>query len=153
MGWQWTRKYMSLSLIIYSIKWEGRSPENWETNNWDSFAWCIGSLIKEYLAWHSVTILEHPPFSFELAPVDFYSFLQLKNSLKGKVIRMPVTWWPNAMKMRMLSQNGFQACFQKLYRCWSKCVAAKEITLLKEVYSKIFLCKQFLKNKQILETF
>jgi hypothetical protein len=39
-------------------------------------------LVKDFLAKHNVTILEHPPYSPNLTPAGYYLFL--KSALKGQ---------------------------------------------------------------------
>jgi hypothetical protein len=38
-------------------------------------------LVKDFLAKSNLTLLEHPPFSPNLAPADFYMFPVLKSAL------------------------------------------------------------------------
>ena len=40
-------------------------------------------LAKNLIVKKNVTTLEHPPYSFDLATVGFYSFLVLKSGFKG----------------------------------------------------------------------
>jgi histone-lysine N-methyltransferase SETMAR len=40
-------------------------------------------LVKDFLAKNNVTTLDHPPYSPDLAPTDFYLFPLLKSALKG----------------------------------------------------------------------
>jgi hypothetical protein len=40
--------------------------------------------VHEFLAKKSITELEHPPYSSDLAPCNFWLFLKLKNPLKGQ---------------------------------------------------------------------
>ncbi|GBO12730.1 hypothetical protein AVEN_75816-1 [Araneus ventricosus] len=59
-----------------------KRPKKWATNGW--FLLLSRALIVEkYLARHSVTTPEHPPYSPDLAPADFYLFPGLKMKLKG----------------------------------------------------------------------
>jgi len=41
-------------------------------------------LVKDFLATNNVTTLEHPPYSPDLDPADFYLFPQLKSATKGR---------------------------------------------------------------------
>jgi hypothetical protein len=41
--------------------------------------------MKDFLAKKSVTTLEHPLYSSDLAPVDFYPLPRLKSALKGRL--------------------------------------------------------------------
>jgi transposase len=55
-----------------------KHPEKWGTNSWfllHKNATAYRSvLVKDFLAKNSVTTLEHPPYSPELAPADIYPF-------------------------------------------------------------------------------
>ena len=39
--------------------------------------------VKQFLANKNITVLEHPPYSPDLAPYDFYLFPKIKSVLKG----------------------------------------------------------------------
>ena len=39
--------------------------------------------VKEFLANKNITVLEHPPYSPDLAPCNFYLFPKIKSVLKG----------------------------------------------------------------------
>jgi hypothetical protein len=73
-----------------------------------------------------VTTLEHPPYSPDLAVVDFYPFPRLKSALKGWRCCDATNIIKNATEeLKRLSQNGFQECFQHLYSHWHKCIIAQ----------------------------
>jgi len=40
--------------------------------------------VHKFLAKNSITKMDHPPYSPDLAPCDFWSFPKLKNALKGQ---------------------------------------------------------------------
>jgi len=66
---------------------------------------------QDFLEKNNVTTLEHPPYSPELASVDFYPFPRLKSALKGRRF-CDATDIKNATKeLKRLSQNDFQECF------------------------------------------
>jgi hypothetical protein len=51
--------------------------------------WCQRSSPKnkikeEFLASKQITVLEHPPYSLDLAPSDFFLFPNIKDILKGR---------------------------------------------------------------------
>ncbi|GBN84258.1 hypothetical protein AVEN_254239-1 [Araneus ventricosus] len=82
-------------------------------------------IVKTYLARHSVTTLEHPPYSPDLAPADFYMFPRLKMRWKGHRFVDSDEVIENATKqLKDLSKNEFQECFEQLYEHWKKCVDA-----------------------------
>jgi hypothetical protein len=83
-------------------------------------------LVKDFLAKNIVSLLQHPPHSFDLAPDDFYLFPGLKSALKGQSFYDATDIIKNAtVELKRLSQNGFQECFQQLYSCWQKCIVAQ----------------------------
>jgi hypothetical protein len=43
----------------------------------------IGTIIKQFLAWRKMTVLDHPPYSPNLAPADYFLFPKVKSHLKG----------------------------------------------------------------------
>jgi transposase len=68
-------------------------------------------LVKDFLAKNNVTALEHPPYSTDFAPADFYLFLQLKSALKGWGFCDATDIIKNLTEdLKRLSQNGFQEC-------------------------------------------
>ncbi|GBM83745.1 hypothetical protein AVEN_189708-1 [Araneus ventricosus] len=83
-------------------------------------------IVKKYLARHSVITLEHPSYSPDLAPAEFYPFPRLKMKLKGHRFVDSDEVIENAMKqLKDVSKNGFQECFEQLYERWKKCVERK----------------------------
>jgi histone-lysine N-methyltransferase SETMAR len=40
--------------------------------------------VREFLASKQITVLEHPPYSPDLAPSDFFLFPKIKEILKGR---------------------------------------------------------------------
>ncbi|GBO02642.1 hypothetical protein AVEN_231878-1 [Araneus ventricosus] len=93
-----------------------KRPEKWATNNWfllDQNAPPHRSLIvKKYL----VTTLQHPPYSPDLAPADFYISPRLKIKLKGHRFVDSDEVIENATnQLKDLSKNGFRECFEQLY--------------------------------------
>jgi hypothetical protein len=70
-----------------------------------------------------MTTLEHPPYSSDVAAVDFYLFHRMKSTLKGRRFCDVTDIIKNAKEeLKRLSQNGFQGCFQQLYSRWQKCI-------------------------------
>jgi transposase len=82
--------------------------------------------VKDFLAKNNVTMLEHPPYSPDLAVVDSYLFPRLKSALKGQRCCVATDIIKNATEeLKRLSQNGFQECFQHLYSYCHKCIVAQ----------------------------
>lgn len=106
-----------------------KRPEKWAGNDWfllhDNAPSHRSLMVKQYLAKHNVTTLEHPPYSPDLAPPDFYLFPRLKMALKGRRFADSSEVIENATeRLKELSKTGFQECFQQLYERWNKCVDA-----------------------------
>jgi len=59
-----------------------KRPELWENQTWmlhhDNAPAHASLLIRSYLAKHQTSIVPHPPYSADLAPVDFSCFPNLK---------------------------------------------------------------------------
>ncbi|GBM66277.1 hypothetical protein AVEN_235780-1 [Araneus ventricosus] len=69
---------------------------------------------KKYLSRHSVTTLEHPPYSPDPAPAEFYLFPRLKMELKGHRFVDSDEVIENATKqLKDLSKNEFQECCEQ----------------------------------------
>ncbi|GBN31020.1 Mariner Mos1 transposase [Araneus ventricosus] len=120
-----------------------KQPEKWATNDWfllhDNAISHLALIVKKYLARHSVTPQEHPPYSPDLAPADFYMFPGLKMKLKENRFVDSDEVIGNATKqLKNLSKNGFQECFEQLYERWKKCVdAGGKYTLFHSVTTTI----------------
>jgi len=63
-----------------------KRPESWR-NGWilhqDNALAHYALSVKQFLANKNITVLEHPPYSPDLAPCNFYLFPKIKSVLKG----------------------------------------------------------------------
>ena len=81
--------------------------------------------VREFLATKQITVLEHPVYSPDLAPSDFFLFPKIKEILKGRHfddnddIRINTAAGLNA-----IPQNQLQNCFEGWTRRWHRCVAS-----------------------------
>jgi len=117
------------SFITLGMQSERKCPQKRRTNSLflllDNAPAHHSVLVKNFLSKINVTLLEHPPYSSDLAPADFYLFSGLKSALKGRCFCDATDIIKNAtVQLKRLSQNGFQECFQHLYSCWQKCTVA-----------------------------
>jgi hypothetical protein len=106
-----------------------KRPEKWRTNSYfllhDNAPAHWPVLFKGFLSNNSVITLEHPPYSPELVPHDFFLFPQIKLALTEQLFCV-ATDIKNAMKkLKRLSQHGFQEFLQHLRSRWQKCTVAK----------------------------
>ncbi|KAJ4438768.1 hypothetical protein ANN_14719 [Periplaneta americana] len=106
-----------------------KRPEKWVENNWflmhDNAPADRAIIVKNFLARHNITALDHPPYSPDLSPPDYFLFPRLKSHLKGRRFNAEEVIASATRALRRVSQNGFQACFQELYTRWQKCVVAE----------------------------
>jgi len=82
--------------------------------------------VREFLATKQITVVEHPAYSPDLAPSDFFLFPKIKEILKGKQfddtddIRSNTT-----AALKVIPQNQLQNCFEGLTRHWHQCIASQ----------------------------
>jgi transposase len=82
--------------------------------------------VRGFLASKQITVLEHPPYSPDLAPNDFFLFPKIKAILKARYfdgiddIRINTT-----VALKAIAQNQFQNCFQGWTRRWHRCIASQ----------------------------
>jgi hypothetical protein len=57
-------------------------------------------LIRSYLAKHQASVVPHPPYSTDLGPQDFFPFLKIKTTLKGRRFQT----------IEEIQENGLKNC-------------------------------------------
>jgi histone-lysine N-methyltransferase SETMAR len=68
--------------------------------------------LREFLATKQITVLEHPTYSPDLAPFNFFLFPKIKEILKGRHFDVIVDIRSNTTAaLKAFSQNQFQNCF------------------------------------------
>ena len=81
---------------------------------------------EEFLTAKQITLSEHPAYSLDLAPSDFFLFPNIKEILKGRHfgdiddIRSNTT-----AGLKAITQNQFQNCFEGWTRRWHGCIASQ----------------------------
>ena len=94
------------------------------------------ALVKDFLAKNNVTTLEHPPYSPELAPADFYLFPRPKSALKGWRFCDATDIIKNETgELKNLSQNGFQDV-SNIFTVDGCSIYLHKGTILKEIFLK-----------------
>jgi len=74
------------------------------------------TIVKQFLAQRKLTVLDHPPYSPDLAPADYFLFPKVKSHLKGRLfdsisdIQKAVTITLNA-----IAKDDLYKGIQKLY--------------------------------------
>jgi len=81
------------------------------------------TIVKQFLAQRKVTVLDHPPYSPDLAPPDYFLFPKAKSNLKGRLfdsisdIQKAVT-----STLNTTAKDDFYKDIQKLYDRANLCV-------------------------------
>ena len=80
---------------------------------------CVGV----FLATKQITVLEHPAYSPDLVPNDFFLFPKIKEILKGRHYDDIDDIRRAALKA--IPQNQFQNYFEGWTRRWYRCIASQ----------------------------
>ena len=81
---------------------------------------------EEFLATKQITVLEHPAYSLDLAPSDFFLFPKIKKILRGRHFDDTDDIRSNtSAALRAIPQNQFQNCFEGRTRRWHWCIASQ----------------------------
>ena len=81
------------------------------------------TIVKQFLPQRKVTVLDHPPFSPDLAPADYFLFPKVKSHLKGRLfdsisdIQKAVT-----ITLNTIAKDDFYKGIQKLYDRTNLCL-------------------------------
>jgi len=105
-------------------------PEIFVNNSWilhhKNAAAHMALSVREFLATKQLTVLEHPAYSQDLAPSDYFLFPKIKEILKVRHfddiddIRSNTT-----AALKAIAQNQFQNCFEGWTRRWHWCIASQ----------------------------
>ena len=69
--------------------------------------------VREFLATKQITVLEHPAYSPDLAPNDFFLFLKMKEVLKGSHFDdIDDIKHNTTAALKAIPQNQFQNCLK-----------------------------------------
>jgi len=106
----------ALERLCEQVRW--KRPEFFANNSWilhhNNAPAHTALSVREFLATKQLTVLEHPAFSPDLVPNDFFLFPKIKEILKGRHfddIRSNTT-----AALKAIPQNHFQNCFEALTR-------------------------------------
>ena len=81
--------------------------------------------LREFLATKQITVLEHPAYSPDLAPSDFFLFPKIKEILKGRhSYDIDDIGGNTTAALKAIPQNQFQNCFEGWTRPWNRCIAS-----------------------------
>ena len=72
-----------------------------------------------------MTVVPQPPYSPDLAPADFFLFLKLKFTLKGRRFDTVDEIQKNSTNEFAIPKEAFQKAFQSWQKRWEWCVASE----------------------------
>ena len=85
---------------------------------WKNASWILhhdnALSVKRYLAKNNLPVMEHPPYSPDLAPCDFFLFPKIKSAVKGTRFESVDAVKAKATQLlNSLTQDDLQHCFQQ----------------------------------------
>jgi len=107
-----------------------KRPELLANNSWilhhDNAPAHTALSVREFLATKQITVLEHPAYSPDLAPSDFFLFSKIKEILKGRHFDdIDDNRSNRTAALKAIPQNQFQNCFEGWTRRWHRCIASQ----------------------------
>ena len=70
--------------------------------------------VQHFLAKHNIPQLQHPPYSPDMAPCDFFLFPKIKNQLKGRSFQDIEEIKENATReLKALTEDDLKTCFEQ----------------------------------------
>ncbi|CAH2010986.1 unnamed protein product [Acanthoscelides obtectus] len=90
---------------------------------------------RQYLTEENVELLDHPPYSPDLSPNDFFTVPKIKNRLRGQRFQSPeeaVDAFKNAVLD--LPANEWKKCFENWFERMQMCINLREILFRVEKY-------------------
>jgi len=103
-----------LERLREEVRW--KRPELFANNSWilhhDNAPAHMVLSMREFLATKQITVLEHPAYSPDLSPNDFFLFPKIKEILKGRHFDDIDDIRSNTTALKTIPQNQFQNCFE-----------------------------------------
>jgi transposase len=100
-------------------------PDAWILHHYNALAHDVLA-VWEFLAKKLIIKLEHPPYSPDLAPCDFWLFPKLKAALKGHRFSDIADIQGHATTiMQSIPEEEFQKCFEQCKHQLTKCIGVQ----------------------------
>ncbi|XP_025268578.1 histone-lysine N-methyltransferase SETMAR-like [Camponotus floridanus] len=110
---------------IRRIRPEYQDPESWSLLH-DNAPSHNSLIVRKFLARNQVCVLNHPPYSPDLAPCDFSLFPKLKLKLKGCFFEdIPTIQTASTRALEAIPQNELDHAFESLLNRCNKCNEAR----------------------------
>ncbi|KAG5322709.1 MOS1T transposase, partial [Pseudoatta argentina] len=109
---------------IHRIRPEYRDPEDWSLLH-DNAPSHTSLIVRQCLARNRVSVLNHPPYSPDLAPCDFSLFPKLKLKLKGRFFDdIPTIQSASTQALEAIPQTELEHAFESLLNRCNKYIEA-----------------------------
>jgi len=99
-----------LDRLCEKLRW--KQPKLFANNSWilhhDNAHAHTALSVREFLATKQITVLEHPAYSLDLAPSDFFLFPKIKKILKGRHFDDTDDRNNTSAAPKVIPQNQFQ---------------------------------------------
>ena len=107
-----------------------KRPSLWRDGNWvlhhDNAPAHNALRTREFLTQTGTIVAPHPPYSPDLAPCDFFLFLKLKMSLKGRRFNtIEEIQSESQAVLNTVQESDFHAAFLALQDRWARCIDAE----------------------------
>ncbi|KYQ49726.1 hypothetical protein ALC60_11199 [Trachymyrmex zeteki] len=77
--------------------------------------------IKKNLAKNNIATIDHPPYSPDITPCDFYLFPKIKNIIRGEhFVDVNTIKRKTTKLLKELTKEDMQHCFQEWKKRWTK---------------------------------
>jgi histone-lysine N-methyltransferase SETMAR len=90
--------------------------------HWDNALVHTASMVTNWMAARQFQIIDHPPYSPDLAPANFFLFPSVKRELAGKTVTQGTLKKVLEGAVRTLSAADFAKAFRRWYERCEKCV-------------------------------
>jgi [histone H3]-lysine36 N-dimethyltransferase SETMAR len=116
---------MRLMARIHRIRPDYRDGNSWSLLH-DNAPSHKSIIVCRYLAKHNVCVLNHPPYSPDLAPCDFSLFPKIKMKLKGCYFEdVPTIQTASTRVLEEIQQHELEQAFQSLLNRCNRCIEAR----------------------------
>jgi len=99
-------------------------PQDWILRNYNSPSHNALSF-KQFLVQKSINGIEHPSYSHDLAPNEFWLFTKIKSTLKGWIFQDIEDIKNVTTTLKVIPQQWFQNCSQQWQHLFAKHIAAQ----------------------------
>jgi hypothetical protein len=100
-------------------------PDSWILHHGNAFAHDVLA-VREFLAKILIMKVDHPPYSSDLAPRDFWLLSKLKTALKGHKFSDISDFQGHATTiLQNIPEDEFQKCFEQCKHRVTKCIGAQ----------------------------